>query len=150
VVATYWCGPSGGLGGNSFYDEYPPDGAFVLQINVWSGSYIDAIQLVYNNGSMTPKHGGSGGTLTTWGPWLPGERLIELSGRYGDYIDSLSITTVLYPGAPPRTYKTLGGSGGSIPFKYSVPQNMEIAGLLGASGSYVDALGIFLRVSPLS
>jgi len=137
-METFQCGPSGGQGGNRFDDEIPADGVFISQIDVWSGTYIDAIQLTYSDNSRTTKHGGPGGSLSTWA-LNAGESIIEVYGFCGSYVDSLAIRTNM------RNLPTVGGNGGSIQYTYRVPDNMHVIGLLGASGSYVDALGIFFR-----
>jgi len=140
-METFLCGPSGGTGGNRFLDDISVD-LFIIAIQVWSGSYIDAIQLTFDDNSTTEKHGGSGGSPWVTPAFLPGERVIELSGSYGDYIDSLTIRTTL------QTFPALGGGGGGKEFRYHIPDNMHIAGLFGASGSYLDALGVFYRQFP--
>ena len=89
---TFDCGPSGGQGGNPFSDDGLPFN--IAQINVWSGSYIDAIQLTYGGGSRSPKHGGNGGSLTTYNIEA-GEYITEVFGRYGSYVDLLYISTNL-------------------------------------------------------
>jgi Jacalin-like lectin domain len=137
-VAVFESGPSGGQGGNFFVVAMVFDESkhyVVSQINVWSGSYIDAIQLTYTDGESTGKIGGSGGSLTMYN-LEGGEQIIELSGRYGSYIDSLSISTNL------RTFPVLGGGGGPREYRYQAPDGMSIIGFKGSAGSYLDALGI--------
>lgn len=137
-MASFACGPSGGSGGDWFGDEVPADGVGVTQILVWHGDYIDAIQLRYSDGTTTPKHGGSGGNVTTFALG-PEEFIFVLSGEYGDYVNSLSVSTNV------QTFPRVGGNGGNKPYIYDVPQNTEVIGFIGASGSYLDALGIVGR-----
>jgi hypothetical protein len=137
-MASFECGPSGGSGGNWFGDGVPADGVGVSQILVWHGDYIDAIQLKFSDGTMTPKHGGSGGNLTTFALG-PGEFISMLSGRYGSYIDSLTISTNV------KNFPAIGGNGGSQDYIYGAFTNAEVIGFIGASGSYMDALGIVAR-----
>ena len=139
-MGSFLCGPSGGTGGAGFGDEVPASGVSVAGILVWHGDYIDAIQLQYSDGTATAKHGGSGGSLTEF-PLGPGEFIAMLSGMYGDYVDSLTIFTNI------RTFPPLGGTGGNKSYIYSAPENWEVAGFIGASGSYVDAIGIVARES---
>lgn len=137
-MEAFLCGPSGGTGGTHFLDDISLD-ISIVAVQVWSGSYIDAIQLTFSDQSTTVKHGGPGGSPWMTPAFLPGQRITGFSGFYGDYIDSLTIQTTLGP------FPTLGGSGGSKEFRYHVPSDMIIAGLFGACGSYLDALGIFYR-----
>ncbi len=61
------CGPSGGLGGSSFSDG-ATGGWKVKEVRVYSGAFIDSIQVIYtdqtNQAIAGKKHGGSGGNLS--------------------------------------------------------------------------------------
>ena len=137
-MASFECGPSGGGGGAWFGDPVPADGVRVSQILVWHGDYIDGIQLQYSDGTTTPIHGGSGGSLATFSLG-PEDFISTVSGRYGDYVDSLTISTNV------EMFPQLGGNGGNRNYIYGAFVNLEIIGFIGASGSYVDALGIVAR-----
>jgi hypothetical protein len=145
-VESFQCGPSGGRGGEEFVDDFPGDRVKVQSIRVWHGNEIDAIQLLYSDGSTTPKRGGSGGTLTPL-DLEPDEFFTEISGRYGDHVDSLIVRTNV------QTFQKLGGNGGDHEYRYQVPEeDTEIIGFLGASGTIgsegdrrVDAIGIIGR-----
>lgn len=140
----FQCGPSGGLGGNEFEDDPPDETLGVFAILLYSGNVLDSIQLEYTNRSRSDKHGGNGGNPGN----IPGlefnEHIIELDGTYGDYIDMLNIRTNL------RSFGPFGLGGGPRTFLYHVPDGFEIIGFVGASGSYVDSLGIRYRPIPQS
>jgi hypothetical protein len=121
----------GGPGGNAFSDPQPERGARVIEVQVHSGEYVDSVQLVYmfrdGRTVMGPQHGGEGGRLSVF-HLDADEYLIGISGRSGDYIDSIQFLTNR------RTSSTFGGSGGKHEFRVDVPANPEIAGLSGRSG----------------
>ena len=138
-LAAFECGPSGGKGGSLFVDPIPADGVNVTQILIRHGDYVDAIQLQYSDGTATSQHGGYGGSATTF-TLDPGEYISIVYGQCTDYIRSITISTNL------RTFPALGGPGGNRAYMYQVPPNAEVIGFTGASGSWVDALGIMGRM----
>jgi hypothetical protein len=148
VGLTYtplWLRPSGttntygGSGGSAFSDSRIPLEARISAVHVWSGKYIDRIQLVYTlrdgrriEGKI---HGGSGGSRHVFN--LDADEYITgISGRYGDYIDFLRIHT------NKRTSPQFGGSGGGRNFNITVPSGNFAVGLIGRSGGYLDAIGL--------
>jgi hypothetical protein len=139
-MTLYQGGPSGGTGGQNFFDQDPGDGVRITSIIYRAGSYLDAIQLGYSNGTSSPWHGGTGGNGPTTIDLEADEYITELSGNYGDYINQLTITTSIRP-------LVLGGSSpGPRSYSYQAPPSSEIIALVGATGSYVDALGVNIRV----
>jgi hypothetical protein len=137
-------GPSGGTGGSTYNDEAQSifQSDTPIQINFRSGSYVDNIQFVYNAGSL-PSHGGGGGSPSTFLlDHASGEFITGISGRYGDYVDSLTVQT-----NKPRTF-TVGGSGGSASYTYTAPPGFQIAATVGRSGDYNDAIGVVLAPLP--
>ena len=156
-------GPSGGPGGSPFDDSdlgnfirspYPLPGPTlagsvqIASVTVFSGVYIDSIQVTYAPSEgitgQPEKHGGGGGHPQDL-LLQPGEYITEVSGRSGDYVDSLTIRT----GGSRSQTMTWGGSGGSRSFDYKAPPGTEIVFCWGRSGQYLDAIGVD-TASPVS
>jgi hypothetical protein len=105
-------------GGSVFSDlEAIPDGYRISAINVWSGTYLDAIQLVYSKTGeadiLGTKHGGPGGTKHVF-TITEAEYVFKINCRYGQYIDHIIISTTL------KSSPWYGGTGGSVPFETSI------------------------------
>lgn len=128
--------PVGGKGGESFaiFAEGEPKA-----IKVRSGAYIDALQICYTNligkEDVTLKAGGQGGSEKLF-TMEAGEYIVKISGRYGNYIDSLTFETNL------GQKQTFGGHGGHTSFTFTIAKDMSFIGFTGKSGAYIDALGI--------
>jgi hypothetical protein len=137
-------GPSGGHGGSDFKDVVP-EGARIVELRVWAGDVIDAIQIVYQDSAGNkvelPKRGGKGGKLNSVA-FGSGEFIYEISGKYGEKVDSLTIRANF---KADRFDPHFGGGGGDVLYKYTAPQGMEIMGLCGRSGDKIDAIGIIVR-----
>ena len=135
------CGPSGGLGGNSFNDG-ATGGWKVKEVKIYSGAFIDSIQVIYtdqvNQIIAGKKRGGSGGNLSVL-KLAPDEYITTVGGKYGRFVDSLFIKT------NKGQVKQWGGSGGTIDFVYRVPPGTSIYGFFGRAGKYVDSLGIIMK-----
>jgi hypothetical protein len=82
-----------------------------------------------------PRHGGSGGTVTSFRLGAD-EYITGISGRSGDYIDSLRIHTNR------RESPLFGGSGGNRDFRIVVPEGNQAVGFVGRAGDYIDAVGL--------
>ena len=134
---------AGGRGGAAFSDRDIPMGAKISEIRIRSGQSIDSIQAVYvlqdGRAFEGPGHGGRGGNLNVF-RLEADEYITGLSGRYGDYLDSLTITTNR------RKSQVFGGRGGSRNFAISVPAGNQVSGLTGRSGEYLDAIGLLYSV----
>ncbi|KAL5497101.1 hypothetical protein EMCRGX_G013507 [Ephydatia muelleri] len=117
----------GGGGGGAFNSL----GGAVKQINIRSGSLIDAIQLVYQNGQSSGVYGGSGGAPASF-VLGSGESVVAIAGRSGALVDSLTFYTNMG-----RIFGPLGGGGGS---SFHVSQ-CDFQGIYGRSGSMLDAIG---------
>lgn len=130
---------SGGRGGSPFSDREIPLGSRISQIRVRAGNNIDSIQAIYvlPNGRMLEgvRHGGEGGNSQTF-HLDAGEYIIGLSGRYGNYIDSLRLHT------NKRTSPLFGGRGGNRDFRIDIPAGYEAIGFTGRAGDYLDAIGL--------
>jgi hypothetical protein len=131
---------AGGNGGNAFSDRSIPLGAIISEIRVGAGKNIDSIQAVYvlKDGRTLegPVHGGRGGNFNVF-RLNPGEYITGLSGRYGEYIDSLSIQT------NQRVSPVFGGLGGSRNFSISIPQGNMLVSLAGRSGERLDSISLY-------
>jgi hypothetical protein len=134
---TVYEGPSGGWGGGTFLDSPPALPHYINYIYVRHGSLVDAIQTVWTNGSVSPRHGGGGGRLDWFDP-PAGEKVNYVWGYAGQYVDSIGFCTSR------RCSPRWGGNGGQY-FSYAAPIGYEIAGFRGRSGSLLDAVGVILR-----
>jgi len=129
----------GGQGGASFSDRNIPEGARISEIRVQSATVVDGVQVVYNlrNGSVLegPRHGGTGGRSSVF-RLDADEHVIGIYGRYGDYIDSLTIVT------NKRTSQAFGGQGGRSDFRIDLPAGTKMIGFTGRAAKYLDAVGL--------
>ncbi len=145
--ATY-LGPSGGMGGGSFYDSAASNESVAL-VQVRSGSVIDAIRMGYRNNTtgvfrLGTLHGGTGGGETNIS-LNPGEEISYMTGYYGIY-NNIVVITKLYIGTNSGRYFSFGTATGRY-FAYVNPDiaNVRFAGVIGASGSLLDALGVYFN-----
>ncbi len=129
----------GGQGGIQFSDVEIPPGVRVLEVYVFYGNYIDAVQMRYvlPNGRTVegPRRGGPGGQQRVF-RIDSDEYIIGLSGRYGNYIDSLQVHT------NKRTSPLFGGSGGRFDYHIDVAPGNQAVGFVGRAGNYLDAIGL--------
>lgn len=132
-------GINGGDGGGSFKDSPPSPNYRLYTVNVWSGEYIDAIQLIWidKDGNITTgqKHGGNGGGLTSI-TLRDGEHINRIYGRSGSFVDFLSFRTNLG-----RTFNMGGNGGGDFDVEFG--REGIMMGILGRCGAVVDALGFW-------
>jgi hypothetical protein len=103
--------------------------ATIQKIRVWSGKYIDAIQI--NDG---PKFGGHGGTLHEFSLGN-NETIYTILGRAGNRVDYLSIET-----SNGRIFDFGGGNGGD-PFSVNLSGSVSF-GILGIQGRTIDGIKI--------
>ena len=136
-----YCGPSGGLGGNKF-DDGQTGGRRITEVRVYSGEFVDSIQIIYTNQVnqviVGSKHGGPGGNLSVL-KLSPNEYITTVGGKYGWYVDSLFMKT------NKGQVKKWGGAGGNVDFFYSVPPGTHIHGFFGRAGKYVDSIGVIMN-----
>jgi hypothetical protein len=129
----------GGNGGDSFFDTNIPNGARVREVHIYSGAYVDAVQMQYSlpdgRTLMGPRHGGPGGQLSIFNIDSD-EIILGISGRYGTFIDSLQISTTK------RNSPVFGGSGGAREYRINIPDGNQAIGFVGRSGDYLDAIGL--------
>lgn len=130
-------GTYGGGGGGAF-NELPDDcNAKIDTITIFSGGYIDGIEIEYllSNGQKYRGglHGKTGGgrrviDLDAQG----GEYIIAIFGRRGEKLDRLGFVT-----NRGRVFGDYGGLGGSF-FHVNA---CHVRGIFGRSGDYIDAIG---------
>jgi len=110
----------------------------IRQIKLYGNQYVQGLQVSYELNGLTPLEIG----YTNNYPYEQvlnfetGEVIIEVCGRYGDFIDQLDIKTNLG-----HTIR-VGGNGGT-PFRYSIPQSSQIVGFYGGVGSCLHNIGIY-------
>lgn len=142
-------GPVGGPGGHPFDDlaDLGLNGSTmrIAGLIIRSGKFIDGITPVYldGNGQLAlPKHGGDGGLETRIG-LRPGEFITEISGKSGEFLDSLTVETNL------GARLGFGGPGGGPVEGYEFPPEtdglQEVVAFFGASGQFIDRLAIHTR-----
>ncbi len=135
----------GGRGGVPFSDTDIPLGANISEVRIYAGNNIDGIQTVYTlqDGRIMegPMRGGTGGRRDVF-RLDPGEYIIGISGRYGNYVDSLTLRT------NKRTSQIFGGRGGDRDYQIDVPSGTQALGFTGRAGKYLDAIG--LNYAPVS
>lgn len=137
------CGPSGGSGGQAFDDQAQiPPISKVIELTIRAGAWVDAIEITHApnaGGPLSLKHGGNGGVAKQL-VMIPGEYITKIEGLADQYVEWLQITTSLSrhmeAGPNPRDREN---------FWYEAPSGHEIAGLIGRSGLYLDAIGVVLR-----
>jgi hypothetical protein len=129
----------GGKGGAAFSDTEFQSGARIVEVRVYSGNYIDAVQLGYEYADgrtvSGPRRGGSAGREAAF-RLDKDEYITGISGRYGNYVDSLAIHT------NKRTSPMFGGSGGKRDYRIEVPSGHQAVGFVGRSAKYLDAIGL--------
>jgi hypothetical protein len=133
-------GPYGGRGG-IYFEDVIPHGANIVELQIRSGAYIDAIQVFYETGGQRvglARRGGNGGQLYRF-VLQSGEFIRGISGKYGAFVDSLTIHTNL------RSSPRYGGIGGAHNFHTMLPSGHVLLGFVGRAGQFVDAIGIIAQ-----
>lgn len=129
----------GGPGGSPFSDDLTQS-CRIGTVNIRSGTYVDAIEVIYvKPGGATysgGKHGGGGGSPHSFN-LAANENIVRVDVRSGTYIDQLKFTTNLG-----NVYGPYGGNGGS-----ASAVTGQIGGILGRSGTYLDNIGFFVAAS---
>ncbi len=130
---------AGGPNGNPFSDPEPRSGARILEVNIRAGEHVDSLQFVYGlpDGSSYegPRHGGGAGAGNVF-RLDNDEYIVGISGRSGDYIDSIRFIT------NKRSSPIYGGRGGARDYSLQVPAGNQAIGFTGRSGNYLDAIGL--------
>ncbi|WP_159444541.1 jacalin-like lectin [Paraburkholderia ribeironis] len=114
-------------------------GAPLTGVKLNSGWWLDNIQGVTSAGALAA-HGGTGGTAASFA--LPaGQYLVGISGIAGDSTIS-QISFISNTGKAYGPYGQNLGQTTSKPFNYTVPAGNKIYGFTGASGVYLNAIGV--------
>ncbi len=128
----------GGSGGRPFADAQPA-GARAVEVRVWFGERVDAVQMIYalpdGRTVAGPRHGGGGGNPGSF-RLERDERVVGISGRWGEGIDSIRIHT------DKRDSTLFGGGGGDHDYHISIPRDSEAVGFAGRAGEFLDAIGL--------
>lgn len=101
-----------------------------------SGTLVDQLGLVCEDGSATPVGGGGGGPFQISCP--SGFYASGIYGSSGSLVDSLGLFCKDSSGRVRMTHTT-GGTGGSY-FEYECPDRMFLTGFNVRKGSYIDAI----------
>jgi hypothetical protein len=129
----------GGGGGSSFSETMLQSAGRIAEIHVFSGDWVDAIQIIYAlpDGKTVSgrRFGGNNGKEGIF-RLDADEYITSISGRYGDYIDSVVFQTNR------RSSARFGGSGGRQDYRVNVPAGFQAAGITGRSARYLDAIGL--------
>uniref|UniRef100_A0A7R9VGK7 Jacalin-type lectin domain-containing protein n=1 Tax=Pseudictyota dubia TaxID=2749911 RepID=A0A7R9VGK7_9STRA len=129
----------GGRGGGPFNDTARPY-CRINSIAVNAGALIDGISVMYSDGTTT-KHGGEGGGWHSI-PLVGGESIVEVSVRYGRFVQSLTFLTNMG-----RTFGPYGEGGfvlGLGPVREATvkaPEGHILGGIHGRRGKYIDGIG---------
>jgi hypothetical protein len=129
----------GGSGGTTFSETMQQSGGRIVELHVYSGEWIDALQISYQlpDGRTIAgeRYGGPNGKESVF-RLNADEYITAISGRYGDYIDSITVQT------NKRTSPRLGGAGGRQDYRIDIPQGSQTVGFAGRSGRYLDAISL--------
>jgi|HubBroStandDraft_3_1064219.scaffolds.fasta_scaffold15322_5 hypothetical protein len=143
-------GPSGGTGGG-YCETNDVNPTWKLKsINVWSSSWIDRIDMEFDEGKAEPRPvhcGGTGGQPNRVLTLAPREYIVRVKGRYGNFVDYLYVQT---NGPSGMKFRDFGNKNSTAmgEFDYIAPEGLAIAGFVIRSGTYVDAVGVVLRKRP--
>jgi hypothetical protein len=143
-------GPFGGPGGGAFDDAtiVNMDQLEIREIVIRHGALIDSIEFVYHNRVTdalvsSDHHGGTGGAEDRI-ILNPGEYIVEVRGRTGNLVNSLTLQT-----NQNRTIGRYGGLGGDpdydAPSQQEQVASNEVFAFFGSSGQFLDAIGIHTR-----
>ncbi|RQR26686.1 DUF1929 domain-containing protein [Burkholderia sp. Bp9143] len=137
---SFTTGPIFGVpsAGTAFLDVVQP-GQPLVGVNLRGGWWLDSIQGVTAAGAL-PLHGGSGGNAASFR--LPaGQYLVRVYGVAGDK----TIGKISFVSNTGQTYGPYGSASGQTTitaFDYTVPAGNRIYGFAGASGTYLNAIGV--------
>ena len=161
-------GVSGGNGGSEFRDT--PSGAQIRKIVVHHGSYVNTIEVHYDDGNVF-SHGVKAAPHVDSFVLGPGDFLIGIKGKTGNldqdggpYVEKISFVSNSGNQSPtwggelpdPNLLNQLdiqvGGARnfvGEAGFAYNAPAGKSIVGFYGRSGDYIDQIGILVGKSPI-
>jgi hypothetical protein len=128
-VPTEW----GGNGGTPFTSFFAKLGR-IKKIQLYEGKYffwtvVRGIEVFYNISTEVERFGSCTGTPHASLLLEQDEVFIFISGRYGSYLDSLTLVTNL------GRKVTCGGTSGKYEFNFRAPTSTFINGFHGAAGA---------------
>ena len=133
----------GGLGGSPFIDRLPA-GARIGAIRFGAGAWIDSVGVVYETADgqrvTSPLHGGTGGGACVI-VLEPGERILAITGRHGQYVHAVRFVTTK------GVTRMCGDASQGNEFRIDVPPGYQAVGFAGRSGQYLDAIGLALAAA---
>lgn len=130
-------GPVGGATTSTFNDW--PTAQYmgsIINLTVWHGEVVDAIQASYN-GATLEKHGGGGGAPTV-AAFSPSDPLVEISGHYGPYYGATQILQITLKSRSGHVYGPFGGTAGGTAFSLKGDASLQIGALSGGSYRHTD------------
>lgn len=127
-----WGTKSDGGGGKTFDDGIHPCG--VDAISVWSGKYVDAIQVAYEGPKDWGRKAGGGGGGRAVFTVPSGEYINEIRIWSGNVVDAIQLVTSGGTVSP-----KYGGDGGRKSVE-KAPEGKQLVGIEGRSGKLVDKL----------
>ena len=144
-MKTFKCGYSGGFGGSEFSDDALPADGKIVEVLVYHGVRVSAVQIAYETAGGSRHdmalHGSKRGEPAR--VLLDADEYIkEVSGRYDERVNLLQITT------NKQRFAAFGSIDRGPSFIYQSPPGMEIAGFFGRCGLEIDAVGVILRTLP--
>ncbi|KAJ1702778.1 hypothetical protein LUZ63_002557 [Rhynchospora breviuscula] len=122
----------------------------IVKINIRSGAGICCLTVNYlRNGreESTGPWGGNGGSPNEF-TLQPNEQIKAVSGHYGPWKDNRSREWIIVRSLKFKTNMRTWGPFGQevgVPFKFSM-KNGQIIGFHAISGSYVEAIGVYVKV----
>jgi Jacalin-like lectin domain len=151
-VNLYYCGCSGGTGGNlsmyhnpNFESVISSEDCRISEVIIHSGNVIDSIAVSYVDSNDNPlgtfKLGGNGGNMGV----VQIKKNGYIKGIYGAFDDVVGWLQINI------TDPAIGyafGLGYHTEFEYFAPAGYLIIGFWGAAGDYIDRLGVILRKIP--
>jgi hypothetical protein len=128
-IPTQW----GGTGGTPFNSFFARLGR-IKRIQLYQGKYyfwtvVRGLEVFYNISNEVDRFGSCTGTPDASLLLDQDEVIIFISGRYGSYLDSLTLATNFG-----QTVKC-GGTGGKYEFNFRAPASSFINGFHGAAGA---------------
>jgi hypothetical protein len=129
----------GGNGGKVFSHDAALTAGKIVKIEVYSGSVIDGINMIYENGRsfFAGKKGGSKSEFSL----RSNEHIIRVQGRAGSKVDFLRFQT-----SDGRSFQA--GGGGGTPFGSNFPAGTALQFLRGRAGRLIDAIAFAVAPIP--
>jgi hypothetical protein len=142
MMEPKYCGPSGGTGGQEFSDDIDLQDCQVLEVHIYAGKQVHAIQIIHETCTgerhVFPLRGRTTGDCYIL-KLADDEFIVGISGRFSTQVNSIRIQTTK------QASPLLGGAGGSVAYQYEAPPGTEVVGFCGRAGNALDAIGVILR-----